>query len=109
MPGHLLLKNCVQDFVYLVAYGSLGLDRPMVEVHCFNAEHFFVSVHREEVPAVAEACSSCSAGAAGCKDFLYGTGRGASGPAEITHPVGVPLTCLTWQNRHLFPPSRSRC
>jgi Mg2+ and Co2+ transporter CorA len=24
-----------EDFVYLVAYGSLGLDRPFAEVHCF--------------------------------------------------------------------------
>ena len=45
-----------EDFVYLVAYGSLGLDRPMVEVHCFYAEHFLVTVHREEAPAIAEAC-----------------------------------------------------
>jgi magnesium transporter len=45
-----------EDFVYIVAYGSVGLDRPMVEVHCFYAEHFLVTVHREEVPAVAEAC-----------------------------------------------------
>jgi magnesium transporter len=45
-----------ENFVYIVAYGSVGLDRPMVEVHCFYAEHFFVSVHREEVPAVADAC-----------------------------------------------------
>ena len=45
-----------EDFVYLVAYGSLGLNRPMVEVHCFYAEHFLVTVHREEAPAIAEAC-----------------------------------------------------
>jgi len=45
-----------EDFVYIVAYGSLGLDQPMVEVHCFYAEHFFVTVHREEIPAVADAC-----------------------------------------------------
>ena len=45
-----------EDFVYLVAYGSLGLDQPMVEVHCFYAEHFFVSVHRDEIPAIADAC-----------------------------------------------------
>jgi len=45
-----------EDFVYLVAYGSVGLDRPMVEVHCFYAEHFLVTVHREEAPAIAEAC-----------------------------------------------------
>jgi magnesium transporter len=44
------------DFVYLVAYGARGLDQPMVEVHCFYAEHFFISVHREEVPSVADAC-----------------------------------------------------
>jgi magnesium transporter len=44
------------DFVYLVAYGSAGLDRPMVEVHCFYAEHFFITVHRGEIPAVADAC-----------------------------------------------------
>jgi len=45
-----------EDFVYIVAYGARDLDQPMVEVHCFYAEHFFVSVHRDEVPAVAEAC-----------------------------------------------------
>ena len=28
----------------------------MTEVHCFYAERFLVSVHRDEVPAVAEAC-----------------------------------------------------
>ena len=48
------------DFVYLVAYGARGLDQPFVEVHCFYAEHFFVSVHREEMPAVAEACHALS-------------------------------------------------
>jgi magnesium transporter len=46
------------DFVYIVAYGSLGLDQPMVEVHCFYAEHFFVTVHRDEVPAIADACAA---------------------------------------------------
>ena len=45
-----------EDFVYLVAYGSVGLDQPMVEVHCFYAEHFLVTVHRDEAPAIAEAC-----------------------------------------------------
>jgi magnesium transporter len=44
------------DFVYVVAYGARGVDQPFVEVHCFYAEHFFVSVHREETPAVADAC-----------------------------------------------------
>ena len=47
-----------EDFVYLVAYGSLGLDQPMVEVHCFYAEHFFVTVHRDEIPAIADACTA---------------------------------------------------
>jgi magnesium transporter len=47
-----------EDFVYIVAYGSRGLDQPMVEVHCFYAEHFFVSVHRDEVPAIADACTA---------------------------------------------------
>jgi magnesium transporter len=46
------------DFVYIVAYGSLGLDEPMVEVHCFYAEHFFVTVHRDKVPAIADACAA---------------------------------------------------
>jgi magnesium transporter len=43
------------DFVYLVAYGARGLDQPFVEVHCFYAEHFFVSLHRDETPAIADA------------------------------------------------------
>jgi magnesium transporter len=47
-----------EDFVYIVAYGSRGLDQPMVEVHCFIAEHFFVTVHREEVPAIVDACQT---------------------------------------------------
>jgi magnesium transporter len=47
-----------EDFVYIVAYGSRGLDQPMVEVHCFYAEHFFVTVHRDEVPAIADACTA---------------------------------------------------
>jgi magnesium transporter len=44
------------DFVYLVAYGAGGLGEPMVEVHCFFAENFFVSVHRDKIPAIADAC-----------------------------------------------------
>jgi magnesium transporter len=44
------------NFVYLVAYGARGVDQPLVEVHCFYADHFFVTVHREEAPPVAEAC-----------------------------------------------------
>jgi magnesium transporter len=44
------------NFVSIVAYGARGLDQPLVEVHSFYAEHFFVSVHRDELPAVDEAC-----------------------------------------------------
>jgi Mg2+ and Co2+ transporter CorA len=44
------------EFVSIVAYGARGLGEPMTEVHCFYAERFLVSVHRDEVPAVAEAC-----------------------------------------------------
>jgi magnesium transporter len=44
------------DFVSMVIYGARGLDEPLTEVHCFYAEHFLVSVHRDEVPAVADAC-----------------------------------------------------
>ncbi len=43
-------------FVSLVDYGARGLDQPLIEVHCFYAEHFLVSVHRDEVPAIGEAC-----------------------------------------------------
>jgi magnesium transporter len=46
------------DFVYLVAYGALGLDQPFAEVHCFYAERFFVTVHRGEIPAIADACTA---------------------------------------------------
>jgi magnesium transporter len=42
-------------FTHLVVYGAQGLDKPLVEVHCFYAEHFFVSVHREEVGSFADA------------------------------------------------------
>jgi magnesium transporter len=44
------------DFVSIVAYGAHGLDQPLVEVHCFFAEHYLVTVHRDDVPAVGEAC-----------------------------------------------------
>jgi magnesium transporter len=44
------------DFVSLVAYGARGLDQPLVEVHCFYAEQFLVSVHRDPLPAVDDAC-----------------------------------------------------
>ena len=44
------------DFVSIVVYGARALGEPLTEVHCFYAERFLVSVHRDEVPAVAEAC-----------------------------------------------------
>ena len=44
------------NFVSLVAYGARGLDEPLVEVHCFYAEHFLVSVHRDEVAPIDDAC-----------------------------------------------------
>jgi magnesium transporter len=44
------------NFMHLVLYGAQGLDKPLLEVHCFYAEHFFVSVHREEVASFAGAC-----------------------------------------------------
>ncbi len=46
------------DFVYLVVYGMRGLDEPLAEVHCFYAEHYFVSVHRGELPAVSVATTA---------------------------------------------------
>ena len=27
-------------------------------MHCFYAEHFFVTVHREDIPAIPEACTA---------------------------------------------------
>jgi magnesium transporter len=44
------------DFVSIVAYGARGLDQPLVEVHCFYAERFLVTVHRDDAPAIGEAC-----------------------------------------------------
>ena len=44
------------NFVSIVAYGARELGEPMTEVHCFYAERFLVSVHRDDVPAVTEAC-----------------------------------------------------
>jgi len=44
------------DFVSIVAYGARQLGEPLVEVHCFYAEHFLVSVHRDPVPAIGDAC-----------------------------------------------------
>ena len=44
------------DFVSIVVYGARALGEPLTEVHCFYAERFLVSVHRDEVPAVTDAC-----------------------------------------------------
>ena len=44
------------NFVSIVVYGARELGEPMTEVHCFYADRFLVSVHRDDVPAVAEAC-----------------------------------------------------
>ena len=46
------------NFVSIVAYGARELGEPMTEVHCFYAERFLVSVHRDDVPAIAEACGT---------------------------------------------------
>jgi magnesium transporter len=46
------------SFVYLVAYGARGQDQPLAEVHCFYAEHFLVTVHRDEIGAVDDACKT---------------------------------------------------
>ena len=67
MPGHLLLKNCVEDEPNRPAIeralkddSLLWLDQPFAEVHCFYGEHFFVTVHRDEIPAIADACTALS-------------------------------------------------
>jgi magnesium transporter len=44
------------DFVSIVAYGARELGDPLVEVHCFYAENFLVSVHRDPEPAIRDAC-----------------------------------------------------
>jgi magnesium transporter len=69
--GHLLLTNCLEDvrefhqrpkiedyddFVSIVAYGARDLGEPLVEVHCFYSERYLVSVHRDDAPAISEAC-----------------------------------------------------
>ncbi len=46
------------DFVSLVAYGARGLDEPLAEVHAFYAESFLVTVHRDPVPAIDQACTA---------------------------------------------------
>ena len=37
------------NFVSIVAYGARELGEPMTEMHCFCAERFLVSVHRDDV------------------------------------------------------------
>jgi hypothetical protein len=44
--------------VSIVAFGARGLDEPLLEVHCFYAEHFFVSVHRHPAAAIDSACAT---------------------------------------------------
>ncbi|MGD0240957.1 MAG: magnesium transporter CorA family protein [Streptosporangiaceae bacterium] len=46
------------DFVSIVAYGARDLDEKLLEVHCFYAEHFFVSVHRHPAAAIGGACAT---------------------------------------------------
>jgi magnesium transporter len=46
------------DFVSIVVYGARDLDEKLLEVHCFYAEHFFVSVHRHPAAAVGDACAT---------------------------------------------------
>ncbi len=46
------------DFVSLVIYGARGLDQPLAEVHAFYAEHFLVTVHRDALPAIGQACAA---------------------------------------------------
>jgi magnesium transporter len=46
------------DFVSIVAFGARGLDEPLLEVHCFYAEHFLVSVHRHPAAAIDSACAT---------------------------------------------------
>jgi magnesium transporter len=50
------------NFVSLVAYGARGLDEPLAEVHAFYAEHFLVTVHREPLPAIGNACHALTRG-----------------------------------------------
>jgi Mg2+ and Co2+ transporter CorA len=46
------------DFGSIVAYGARGLDEKLLEVHCFYAEHFLVSVHRHPASAIGSACAT---------------------------------------------------
>jgi magnesium transporter len=42
------------DFVFIVIYGAAPDQDQLVEVHCFYSEHFLVTIHREDCPALAE-------------------------------------------------------
>lgn len=42
------------DFVFIVLYGASPDEDRLVEIHCFYSEHFLVTVHRDEAPALAE-------------------------------------------------------
>jgi magnesium transporter len=42
------------DFVFVVVYGAAPDDDRLVEVHCFYAERFLITVHRDDCPAFAE-------------------------------------------------------
>ena len=50
-------------FTYLVAFGAAPPDDPdrLVEVHCFYAEHYLITVHRDEAPAIDETSRRCDA------------------------------------------------
>ena len=50
-------------FTYLVAFGAAPPDDPdrLVEVHCFYADHYLVTVHRDEAPAIDETGRRCDA------------------------------------------------
>ena len=50
-------------FTYLVAFGAAPPDDPdrLVEVHCFYAEHYLITVHRDEAPAIDETGRRCDA------------------------------------------------
>jgi magnesium transporter len=42
------------DFVFVVVYGAAPDDDRLVEVHCFYAERFLITIHRDDCPAFAE-------------------------------------------------------
>jgi magnesium transporter len=40
------------DVTYLVFYGARGMNEPAVEVHCFYAERFLITVRRDQSPVL---------------------------------------------------------